>query len=82
MSAMQSVLLFSRDHFATVTPSVKKLIDFKKITLEPNSSQVVTFTVTPQQLSFIGEDLKPVTETGNFDVMVEQLKTTFNYQAK
>ncbi len=82
MSAMQSVLLFSRDHFATVTPSVKKLIDFKKITLEPNSSQVVTFTVTPHQLSFIGEDLKPVTETGNFDVMVEQLKTTFNYQAK
>jgi beta-glucosidase len=82
MTAMQSVLLFSRDHFATVTPSVKKLIDFKKITMQPNSTQVVSFTVTSEQLSFVGEDLKPVTEAGDFDLMVEQLKTTFNYQLK
>jgi beta-glucosidase len=82
MSAMQSVLLFSRDHYASITPSVKKLIDFTKITLLPNSSQTVSFSVTPAQLSFIGEDLKPVTEAGNFDFMVEQLNTTFNYKAK
>jgi beta-glucosidase len=80
--AMQSVLLFSRDHYASITPSVKKLIDFKKITLAPNSSQKVTFTVTPEMLSFIGNDLKPVTEPGSFDLMVEDLSVPIYYIEK
>lgn len=81
-AAKQSVLLFSRDHYATITPSVRKLIDFKKINIAANSSEVVTFNVTPYMLSFIGENLMPVTEEGDFDLIIEQLVKPIYYKEK
>lgn len=78
----EPVLFFIRDHFASVTPSVKVLKDFKKITLAPRSEQVVTFTIDKKTLSFIGQNVQPVVEDGDFDVMIGNLKTTLKYQSK
>jgi beta-glucosidase len=78
----EPVLLFARDHFASITPSVRQLKDFTKITLAPNSSQTVSFTLDESQLSFIGKEAKPVLEEGDFDVMIGALKSTFKYLLK
>jgi beta-glucosidase len=79
-SVKESVLLFVRDHYASVTPSVKRLRDFTKIELQPGEIRNVTFTISPKHLSFIGEDLKPQTEVGAFDIYISNLKTTINYR--
>jgi beta-glucosidase len=76
----EPVLLFMQDKFASVTPSVKKLIDFKKIILAPQSSQVLSFTIRPDMLRFVDANAKWVIEPGDFDLMIGSLKTTLNYQ--
>jgi beta-glucosidase len=76
----EPVLLFMQDKFASVTPSVKKLIDFNKITLAPNSTQLLRFTIRPEMLRFVDANAKWVIEPGDFDLMIGSLKTTLNYQ--
>ncbi|MGZ8538100.1 MAG: fibronectin type III-like domain-contianing protein, partial [Flavisolibacter sp.] len=43
---------------------------FKKIWLDPGQSQTVTFTITPELLSFYNKDMKWVVEPGDFTIMV------------
>jgi beta-glucosidase len=43
---------------------------FKKVELNSQQTQSLTFTLTPNDLSFIGVDLKRVIEPGEFKVMV------------
>lgn len=78
--AKESVLLFSRDHFASVTPSVKKLRDFTKISLKAGESQTVRFTLKASDLSFVGVEGKAITEPGDFDLMIGTLSTTITYE--
>ena len=49
---------------------MKQLKGFKKISLVAGESKQVSFTLTGDDLSFIGRDLKRVTEAGEFSVMV------------
>ncbi len=78
----EPVLLFTRDQYASVTPAVRQLKDFTKISLAPKSSQTISFTLDESQLSFIGRDLKPITEEGDFDVIIGTLQATFKYATK
>jgi beta-glucosidase len=78
--AKESVLLFSRDHFASVTPSVKKLRDFTKISLKAGESQTVHFILKASDLSFVGVEGKAITEPGDFDLMIGTLSTTITYE--
>ena len=77
-SGKEVVQLYLRDMYASITPAVKKLIGFKKIALEPQESQQVSFTVTPERLSFIGIDNKPIVEPGQFQLIVNTLITEFS----
>lgn len=77
-----SVLLFSRDEFATVTPNNRRLRAFTKVELAPGASQTVSFQIKPEDLAFIGLDNEWVTEPGAFTLMVGDKKTTLNYVAK
>ncbi|MEM6397281.1 MAG: glycoside hydrolase family 3 N-terminal domain-containing protein [Bacteroidota bacterium] len=65
-----AVLLFSQDEYASITPSVRRLRNFTKIELAPGESQKVSFTIDASDLAFIGHDLKPVTESGFFKLMM------------
>jgi beta-glucosidase len=80
--AMESVLLFTHDHFATVTPSVKKLRDFQKIELEAGESKTIEFEIDESDLSFMSEALSFVTEAGDFDIMIGSEKCTLTYLDK
>ena len=76
----ESVLLFVRDHYASVTPAVKRLRDFTKVELAAGESREVSFVIKAKTLSFIAEDLISRTEPGAFDVSIGNLKLTLNYR--
>ena len=67
------VELYSRDHFASVTPSYRRLRKYAKIKLAPGESQNVSFEISADDLKFIGRDFKWITETGGFDFIIKDL---------
>ena len=73
----ESVLLFTRQQYAVITPSVRRLRGFEKVELAPGASRTVRFTLTGDDLSYIGRNGRPVLEPGAFDVMVGGLTHTF-----
>ena len=66
----ETVLVYINDMAATVTRPNKQLKAFKKVELNPQQNETLIFTLTPDDLSFIGVDLKRVVEPGDFKVMV------------
>jgi beta-glucosidase len=64
------VQLYVRDLVSSVTRPLKELKDFRRVTLAPGESKVVTFTLTPDKLSFFNLNMERVVEPGWFDVMV------------
>ncbi|OAV45890.1 hypothetical protein A3850_011105 [Lewinella sp. 4G2] len=77
-----SVLLFSKDEYASITPNMRRLRAFEKLELAPGASQRVTFTIDADDLSFIDIDHNRITEPGEFTLMVGDKKATLNYVAK
>jgi beta-glucosidase len=64
------VQLYIRDVVSSVTRPVKELKDFKKIALKAGETQTVTFTITPDKLSFYSKEMKRIVEAGEFEVMI------------
>jgi beta-glucosidase len=64
------VQIYVRDMVASITPPGKRLKRFAKINLEPGQSRTLNFTLTTDDLSFIGADNKRIVEPGEFEVMV------------
>lgn len=71
------VQLFVSDRYASITPDVKRLRGFEKISLKPGESKQVSFSITPKDLAFVGEDLAWTVEKGDYDVMIGGEKATF-----
>lgn len=65
------VQLYIRDVLSgRVTRPVKLLKGFERISLQPGETRAVSFAVGPAQLSYLGEDMRPVVEPGEFLLMV------------
>jgi beta-glucosidase len=64
-----------------VSPPGKRVRRFAKIYLEPGQSRDLTFTLRPDDLSFVGADNRTVVEPGDFDVLVGNLSDKFTLQA-
>ncbi|HEY0659896.1 MAG TPA: glycoside hydrolase family 3 N-terminal domain-containing protein [Lysobacter sp.] len=80
------VQLYLRDDVGSVTRPVKMLRGFKRIALQPGETQVVAFTLTPDDLAFHGIDMKRVVEPGTFTVYaggssVDVIETSFEVLA-
>ena len=75
-----SVELYTRDMYASITPSMKRLRAFQKIDLRAGESKIVTFRINKDDLAFVNAQLKTVTEPGDFKVMVGNLVADFKYQ--
>lgn len=73
----ETVLAYCSDLVASITPEVKRLRAFQKITLKPGESRTLRFTITKKDLSFINQALKRVTEPGDFTLEVGGLKKDF-----
>lgn len=77
IAGKEAIDLFVRDHYASVTPSYKRLKSFAKINLKAGESQEVTFSLSSTDLEFVGLDLKRITEEGVFSVMINKLQKEF-----
>lgn len=64
------VQLYIRDVVSSVTHPVLELKDFRRISLAAGESKTVTYTVTPDKLSFLDLNMNRVVEPGAFDIMV------------
>ncbi|MCQ2180578.1 MAG: glycoside hydrolase family 3 C-terminal domain-containing protein [Bacteroidales bacterium] len=66
VAGKESVLLYSSDLCASVTPEVRRLRDYSKIELRPGETRTVTFSLKAEDLAFAGHDLKWHLEKGTF----------------
>lgn len=73
----ESVLLFTRQHYASVTPAVRRLRGAEKVRLGPGESRTVTLVLGSEELSIVGMDGRSLVEAGSVDVMIAGLKATF-----
>jgi beta-glucosidase len=70
LEGAEVVQLYIRDVVSTVTRPVKELKDFSKIVIKAGEKKTVSFTITPDKLSFLNRNMKKVVEAGAFEVMV------------
>ena len=70
VKGMESVLLFSTDLVATVSPDVRRLRQFEKIELNPGETKTVTLKVPASELAYVGFDEKWILEEGDFKIAV------------
>ncbi len=64
----ESVLLFSSDLIASLTPDVRRLRAFEKVELRPGEGKTVTLKVKGSDLAFVGYDGKWILEKGDFRI--------------
>lgn len=66
----ETVQLYVRDLVACVTRPLRQLRGFEKLRVRAGESRTVEFTVRADDLSFLGPDLEPMIEAGEFEVMI------------
>jgi beta-glucosidase len=71
------VQLYVADKYASITPDVKRLRGFEKVTLKAGESRQVTFKLTARDVAFVANDLRWKVEAGDYDVTINKLATTF-----
>ena len=62
--------LYINDCVSSVARPVKELKGFERVALKAGEKKDVSFTITPDKLSFLDIDMRPVVEAGDFEVMV------------
>ena len=66
----ESVLLYSSDLVASLTPENRRLRAFEKISLQPQETRTVTFRLPAKDLSFVGPDGQWLLEEGDFRLTI------------
>ena len=68
VAGKESVLLFSSDLVASLTPDNRRLRAFEKVELRPGETKTVTLKVKASDLAFVGYDGKWILEKGDFRI--------------
>ncbi len=66
----ESILLFSSDMIASISPDSKRLRKFAKINLKAGEITTVQFVLHPKELAFVNLQNQWVTEPGEFELIV------------
>jgi len=77
LAGKEVVQLYLQDEYGSVSRPVRQLKGFRKLRLEPGESQEVSFVLTPNDMSFIGQKNTRIVEPGTFKVMIDQLEKGF-----
>ena len=64
----ESVLLYSSDLVASLTPDTRRLRAFEKVELKPGETKTVTLKLKGSDLAFVGYDGKWILEKGDFRI--------------
>ena len=75
MAGKESVLLFSSDLVASMTPDGRRLRQFDKIELKPGQTRTVSLQLPASDLAFVGYDGRWRLEEGDFLLTVGSLST-------
>ncbi len=70
IAGKETVLLFSSDMYASITPDNRRLRGFEKINLIPGETKTVQITVKASDLAFVNLNGEWVLEEGEFKVQV------------
>ena len=66
----ETVQLYIRDQFSSVSRPVMELKGFAKVSLEPGETRTVTLDITPESLACYDINMDYTVEPGEFDIMV------------
>jgi len=77
VAGKEVVQLYIADRYASITPSVKRLRGFEKINLQSGEAHIVTFTISADDIAFVGRDSKWIAEAGWFDIFIGDEKNAF-----
>lgn len=77
VTGKEVVQLYLTDLVGSVTRPNKQLKGFEKVELKPGETKTVTFTITDEHMSFIGQKNKRITEPGDFKVTVGGMEAGF-----
>ncbi len=64
------VQLYIQDHYASVTRPVRELKGFELISLKPNESKKIEFTLSEKELGFYDNEGNFIVEPGDFSIFV------------
>ena len=67
---VETVQLYIHERFTPVATPVKQLRGFERITLEPGQKKTVSFTLGPEDLQLLNQDMHWVVVPGTFDMMI------------
>ncbi len=76
------VQIYARDIAANITRPVKKLIGFKRVSLEPGEKKTVTFTIYANQLGSYDQQMEYVLEPGKIELMVGTSSVDIAYKTE
>ncbi|WP_206077573.1 glycoside hydrolase family 3 N-terminal domain-containing protein [Pontibacter sp. SGAir0037] len=77
----ETVLLYISDMVATLmTPDVKRLRGFDKLSLKPGETKTVSFQIKPDDIAFVNLENKRVTEPGEFKVQIADKTVSFQFE--
>ena len=74
--AKETVLVYKHDRVASITPHVRKLIDFDKQSVKANSVTKYSFEIDETDLMFVGANGEMILEPGVWDIYVGNLSST------
>jgi len=80
VSGKEVVQLYIRDHFASISPPLKKLKRFLKIELDPMQKKTINFDISSDDLQFYGIENQWIVENGKFSAMINNLSKEFYFQ--
>ncbi len=80
LEGKEVVQVYISDLVASITPSVKRLRAFKKINLKAGETRTVDFKIPVQELSFVGINNQWNIESGDFQLLIQNLSSTFSVQ--
>lgn len=66
----ETVFLFMRDIVASVARPLMELKSWEKVALAAGETKTLRFTLAAESFEFLGEDFEPVTEPGEFEILV------------
>src|SRR5215204_389151 len=67
---VEIVQLYTRDAVSSVITYEKNLRGFERVNLKPQESKTITFTLKPEDLELLDENMKWTVEPGMFKVMI------------
>ncbi len=73
VAGKEVVQLYYKDNYASITPAVKKLCRFSKITLQAGEEKTVSFSLSASDFSFVAKNLTRITEAGDFELKMGNL---------